>query len=174
MLDDILIPNPEKNSPMFVVVLDEIDYLISKGQDILYKLFEYPRLENSRLVLIGIANALDLTKRILPRLAAKNCLCDLFLIGLGEPQLLNFNPYEIREITDIIKERLESSNQEGRSPLMANSAIEFCARKIVGTGDLRKALVFHLFYNTRMYAVNLSKLSNANKRKPQNPPTHPA
>jgi cell division control protein 6 len=78
MLDEILMPDPKKkDSPMFVVVLDEIDYLISKGQDILYKLFEYPQLEHSRLVLIGIANALDLTKRILPRLAAKNCLCSL-------------------------------------------------------------------------------------------------
>jgi cell division control protein 6 len=138
---NILDPFHKSKSPMYVVVLDEIDYLISKGQDILYKLFEYPQLENSRLVLIGIANALDLTKRILPRLAAKNCKWE-FNNKLGEPQLLNFNPYEIREITDIIKERLESSNQLGRSPLMANSAIEFCARKIVGTGDLRKALVF--------------------------------
>jgi cell division control protein 6 len=80
MLDEILMPDPESDSPMFVVVLDEIDYLISKGQDILYKLFEYPKLENSRLVLIGIANALDLTKRILPRLAAKNCTLVYILI----------------------------------------------------------------------------------------------
>lgn len=115
---------------MYLVVLDEIDYLVSKGQDILYKLFEWPALENSRLVIIGIANALDLTKRILPRLRAKNC----------EPQLLNFNPYEINEIRDIIKDRLESSNSIG-SPIMDSSAVEFCARKIVGSGDLRKALV---------------------------------
>lgn len=36
-----------------VLVLDEMDQLDSKGQDVLYTLFEWPWLSNSRLVLIG-------------------------------------------------------------------------------------------------------------------------
>lgn len=74
MLDDLIV-DPSDSLPMLVLVLDEIDCLGSTaGKEILYKLFEWPCLELSRLVLIGIANALDLTKRILPRLAAKNCM----------------------------------------------------------------------------------------------------
>ena len=51
-----------------LVVLDEIDQLSSKCQEVLYSIFEWPYLKGSKLVLVGIANALDLTDRILPRL----------------------------------------------------------------------------------------------------------
>ena len=51
-----------------LLVLDEIDQLDSKCHDVLYSLFEWPYLRNSKLVLVGIANSLDLTDRILPRL----------------------------------------------------------------------------------------------------------
>ncbi len=56
-----------------MLILDEIDNLNTKDHDVLYKLFEWPNLPESRFVLIGIANALDLIDRILPRLKSKNC-----------------------------------------------------------------------------------------------------
>ncbi|KAF9954021.1 AAA ATPase [Mortierella alpina] len=132
---------------MYVVVLDEIDQLLTKDQDVLYKLFEWSSMERSKLTLIGIANALDMTDRFLPRLKAKNC----------EPQLLNFNPYQVAEIRAIIMDRLfsmEGEKGQGKSgekdettgkprvaPLMQRPAIELCARKVASaTGDLRKAL----------------------------------
>ena len=76
------------NCPLSLLALDEIDQLDSRGQEILYKLFEWPSLPNSHLILIGknfvtlkvcmiffyfklgIANSLDLTDRLLPRLKA--------------------------------------------------------------------------------------------------------
>ncbi|WAR11465.1 CDC6-like protein, partial [Mya arenaria] len=52
------------DGPSIVMVLDEIDQLDSKNQEILYTIFEWPSLKKSRLILVGIANALDLTDRL--------------------------------------------------------------------------------------------------------------
>ena len=46
-----------------LLILDEIDQLDSKSQEVLYTLFELPYLNESKLVLVGIANALDLRDR---------------------------------------------------------------------------------------------------------------
>lgn len=118
-----------EKGPMIVLVLDEMDQLDSKGQDVLYTLFEWPWLDGSRLVLIGIANTLDLTDRILPRLEAReNC----------KPQLLNFPPYTRNQIAAILQDRL---SQVSRDQVLDNAAIQFCARKVSAvSGDIRKAL----------------------------------
>lgn len=74
-----------------------MDQLDSKAQDVLYTIFEWPYLPNSRLCLIGVANALDLTDRILPRLQARpQC----------RPQLLHFPPYSREELIAIVQDRL--------------------------------------------------------------------
>ncbi|KAM5135205.1 cell division control protein 6 homolog [Mantella aurantiaca] len=115
--------------PVILLVLDEMDQLDSKGQDVLYTVFEWPWLPNSRIVLIGIANALDLTDRILPRLQARpKC----------KPQLLNFSPYTKDQIATILQDRL---TQVSGDQVLDNVAIQFCARKVSAvSGDARKAL----------------------------------
>ncbi|XP_028675261.1 cell division control protein 6 homolog [Erpetoichthys calabaricus] len=112
-----------------LLVLDEMDQLDSKGQDVLYTIFEWPWLENSRLCLIGIANALDLTDRILPRLQARpGC----------KPQLLNFAPYTRQQLAEIVQDRLTQVSGE---QVLDAMAIQFCARKVSAvSGDARKAL----------------------------------
>lgn len=62
------------SSRKIVLVLDEIDQLESKFQEVLYTIFEWPYQRNSKLILVGIANALDLTERILPRIHVKEIL----------------------------------------------------------------------------------------------------
>ncbi|XP_020784298.1 LOW QUALITY PROTEIN: cell division control protein 6 homolog [Boleophthalmus pectinirostris] len=112
-----------------LLVLDEMDQLDSKAQDVLYTIFEWPHLPKSRLCLIGIANALDLTDRILPRLQARpEC----------RPLLLNFPPYSRQELTAIVQDRLAQASAE---TLLDPSAVQFCARKVSAvSGDARKAL----------------------------------
>ncbi|ELT90542.1 hypothetical protein CAPTEDRAFT_148720 [Capitella teleta] len=116
---------------MVVLILDEIDQLDCRNQEILYTMFEWPTLANSRLVLIGIANALDLTDRILPRLQARpKC----------RPQLLNFTPYTKDQLIKVLKDRLQSLELNGHS-VIEPSAVQFCAMKVAAVaGDMRKAL----------------------------------
>ena len=81
-----------------LLVLDELDELSSRKQSILYTVFEWPTLRNSRVLLVGIANALDLTDRVLPRLQAR---LDI------HPTLMHFAPYTRQQIIDIITDRLK-------------------------------------------------------------------
>jgi len=109
-----------------------MDHLVTKNLDVLYKLIEYANRPGSKLVLIGIANSLNLPDRFLPRLKAK---------GL-EPRQLSFNPYTTKQIVEIVTSRLQSLDPDATTiPLMDAKAIEFCARKVsAASGDLRMAL----------------------------------
>nr|XP_022911609.1 cell division control protein 6 homolog [Onthophagus taurus] len=118
-----------KNHKMILLVLDEIDQLDSKKQSILYTIFEWPSKENSRTVLIGIANALDLTDRILPRLHSR---CSL------KPQLMHFAPYSKQQIVQIFTERLKEA---GVTKVFNPVALQMLAGKVAAiSGDVRRAL----------------------------------
>ncbi|CAL8328976.1 unnamed protein product [Merluccius merluccius] len=115
--------------PTVLLVLDEMDQLDSKSQDVLYTVFEWPHLPHSRLCLVGIANALDLTDRILPRLQA---------LPRCRPLLLHFPPYSRQELAAIVQDRLSQTSGDG---VLDASAVQFCARKVSAvSGDARKAL----------------------------------
>ena len=121
-----------KSKETILLVLDEVDQLDSTGQKVLYTLFELPYLANSKLVLVGIANSLDLTDRILPRLKIREAFC---------PAELTFPAYSKAEILAILKSRLSSFNENTDKPLFQASALEILARKISAlSGDIRKAL----------------------------------
>ena len=120
-----------KSSQTILLVLDEVDQLDSKSQDVLYSLFELPYLAHSKLILVGIANSLDLTDRILPRLRIREAFC---------PAELTFPAYSTKEILDILNSRL-SKFQESDKPLFQAGALKMCALKISSySGDIRKAL----------------------------------
>ncbi|XP_015922891.1 cell division control protein 6 homolog [Parasteatoda tepidariorum] len=115
---------------MNVLVLDEIDHLDTKGQQVLYSLFEWPHMPNSSLVLIGIANSLDLTDRMLP-------LLNTFKF---QPKLMHFLPYTKDQIVTILEDRLSEAQTDG-TLVISPMAVQLCARKIAAnTGDIRKAL----------------------------------
>ncbi|KAJ3127941.1 AAA ATPase [Nowakowskiella sp. JEL0407] len=147
----------------YVAVLDEIDSLVTKHKEILYQLFEWtkkpPTDDRYRFVVVGIANSLNLMETELPRLKINDC----------EPYLLHFQPYQVNEIAEILKDRLrslnyyisestavanhstnragvslipvpKSSSSTNESLLFLPSAVDICARKMAGSGDIRKAL----------------------------------
>ena len=115
---------------MILVVLDEIDHLEGKNQEILYTIFSWPMLKNSKLVLIGIANSLDLTDRLLPRLTAHIKV---------RPTLLHFPPYSKQDIVEIISARLVTVTNS--SSVITPAAVHLLAGKVAAVaGDARKAL----------------------------------
>ena len=121
---------------MHVVLLDEIDSLLDGDCDFLYSIFEWAMHRSSSLLLIGIANALDLTDRFLPRLKAR---------GL-KPQLLPFLPYSANEMSNIITQKLQSLMPTTTDaaptfvPFLHPTAVQLIGKKIASqTGDLRKA-----------------------------------
>ena len=130
------IENCIRNSKMMILlVLDEVDQLESKDQSVLYTVFEWPALQGSNLVLVGIANSLDLTDRVLPRLQVSPAY---------RPALLHYPPYTKQEIMDIITARLREAcarDAVSGQPVITARAIAFLAGKIASlSGDLRKAL----------------------------------
>ncbi|OTB07641.1 hypothetical protein M426DRAFT_317944 [Hypoxylon sp. CI-4A] len=120
-----------KTTEVYMIVLDEIDHILTLDLESLYQLFEWSMQKSSRLMLVGIANALDLTDRFLPRLKSRNL----------KPELLPFLPYSAAQIKTIITTRLKSLVPEGSPiPFIHPTAIELCSRKVSSqTGDLRKA-----------------------------------
>lgn len=104
----------------------------TKDQSVLYALFELPALKNSRLILIGLANALDLTDRALIRLQSRVQF---------KPVLLNFSPYSKQDIATILSQRIQESVTEDVGSVIAPSALQYLGGKISSTsGDLRKAI----------------------------------
>lgn len=119
-----------KNHKIVLLILDEIDELIEKKQQILYTIFEWPCLAKSKLILIGIANSLDLTNRALTRLQT--------LASDAKPRLMHFAPYTKQQIIEIFNCRLEEAGVCDVFPL---ASIHLLAAKVAAiSGDVRRAL----------------------------------
>lgn len=109
--------------------MDEIDQLETKNQSILYSIFEWPAIPSSKIILIGIANALDLTERILPRLQAR---CEL------KPKLMHFASYTNKQLHEILASRLKEANA---TEIFRPEALQLLTRKVAAvSGDVRRAL----------------------------------
>jgi origin recognition complex subunit 1 len=45
--------------------MDELDQLVTAKQDVIYNFFNWPTLANSNLVVIAVANTMDLPERVM-------------------------------------------------------------------------------------------------------------
>ncbi|KAL8768111.1 MAG: hypothetical protein Q9209_005574 [Squamulea sp. 1 TL-2023] len=167
-LQSRLAPPKKSTGPVYLLVLDEIDHLLNLDLEILYTLFELALQRTSRLILIGIANALDLTDRFLPRLKARNL----------KPQLLPFLPYTAAQVASVITTKLQAllPDVEGRSdyvPFVHPTAIQYCSKKVASqTGDLRKA--FDIIHRSLTLVENETKQTHqTNLAAPMSPSKSP-
>jgi len=113
--------------PVVVLLIDEIDHLVTANQAVLYKLFDWLTLPSPRLVVVAISNTMDLPERLLPRVASR--------FGIVR---VDFEPYNRDQIYKILTERMQGHDAVG---CFATTALRLCsARVAAGTGDIRKAL----------------------------------
>ncbi|KAJ3081588.1 Origin recognition complex, subunit 1, partial [Quaeritorhiza haematococci] len=54
-----------KKRELCVLVIDELDMLITKNHQVLYNFFDWPNRPNSRFIVVAIANTMDLPERVL-------------------------------------------------------------------------------------------------------------
>jgi Cdc6-like AAA superfamily ATPase len=112
---------------MCVLVLDEVDSLVTQNNKLLYTIVDWCQKDECGLIVISIANTLDFMLRQLPRIASR---------GQKEHSLM-FEPYTKEQIAVIIRDRLENSAYKDRFDEDAMKLLTFhCAVK----GDIREAL----------------------------------
>ncbi|XP_066377206.1 origin of replication complex subunit 1 [Miscanthus floridulus] len=113
----------QANQPI-ILLIDELDLLLTRNQSVLYNILDWPTKPNSNLVVIGIANTMDLPEKLLPRISSR--------MGI---QRLCFGPYSYRQLQEIITSRLKGIDA------FEEQAIEFASRKVAAmSGDARRAL----------------------------------
>ncbi|KAF9981004.1 Origin recognition complex, subunit 1 [Mortierella antarctica] len=108
-----------------VVLMDELDLLVTSKQTVMYNFFEWPNWLHSRLIVVAVANTMDLPERMLSNKVSSR-------LGLTR---INFQPYTYQQLVKIVESRLAGINAFRRE------AIEFAARKVGAvSGDARRAL----------------------------------
>ncbi|OBA22119.1 P-loop containing nucleoside triphosphate hydrolase protein [Metschnikowia bicuspidata var. bicuspidata NRRL YB-4993] len=115
-----------------VVLVDELDQLVARGQDVLYNLFNWPTFAHSRLVVVAVANTMDLPERALSNKTASR-------LGLHR---YAFKGYSEAELGVIIAHRLALlSEANKRTVAISPDAMRFACKKVaLVSGDARRAL----------------------------------
>ncbi len=118
----------DEEKKVVVIMLDEVDKLVRKGDDVLYNLSRINSdLLRSKVSIIGISNDLKFTEFLDPRVKS----------SLGEDELI-FPPYDAEQIKEILEQRANLSFNAG---VLQDSVIPLCAAFAAQEhGDARKAL----------------------------------
>lgn len=111
-----------------IIILDEVDKLVTKGDDVLYNLTRINSdLKKAKVSLIGVTNDLKFTEFLDPRVKS----------SLGEEEIL-FPPYDANQIRDILRQRANTAFKPGA---LEEMVIPLCAAYAAQEhGDARRAL----------------------------------
>jgi origin recognition complex subunit 1 len=110
-----------------VVLMDELDQLVTKNQSVMYNFFNWPNLRHSRLIVLAVANTMDLPERTLSNKISSR-------LGLHR---ITFKGYTHAQLIQIIESRL--ANVPGG--VVHPDAIQFASRKVAAvSGDARRCL----------------------------------
>lgn len=131
---------PDPKRKVCVLLLDEVDYLVTKEQRVIYSFFDWPARGSAKLAIITVANTLDLPGRLNQRVVSR--------MGFGR---LNFKPYSRENLMEIVKQRLNNALENKKSSKadltlfstypFAENALKYCGATVANSsGDLRKML----------------------------------
>jgi origin recognition complex subunit 1 len=118
-----------------VLLLDEIDYLVTPKEEVLYDFFNWPATSRSvgapfHLVVVGISNTLDLLDRLHHRIQSR--------IGKNH---LSFQSYNATQTVAILSAKVSQASPFYK--VFQDDAILFASKKTsMASGDIRKA--FHI------------------------------
>lgn len=116
------VDDPER--PVLVVLIDEMDFLLAGKNEVLYNLLEWQTVATAKLLIIGIANTMDLPERLAPKIRSR----------LGGHRI-TFPPYSKGQLEAIIEQRLAQLD------VFSKEAIQVCAKSLAHkSGDVRQAL----------------------------------
>ncbi len=113
---------------VMIIVLDEVDKLVRKGDEALYNLTRInSELENAKVSIIGISNDLKFKSFLDPRVIS----------SLSEEEIV-FPPYNAEQLKDILEQRARLAFHDG---VLDEDVIPFCSALAAQEhGDARKAL----------------------------------
>nr|ADD10137.2 origin recognition complex subunit 1 [Bombyx mori] len=107
-----------------VLLVDELDALCTRRQDVLYSIMEWASHNTALLTVLAVANTMDLPERALASRVASR-------LGLTR---LTFPPYTHTQLQKIVATRLAGAN-------VTPDAVQLIARKVASvSGDARRAL----------------------------------
>ena len=108
-----------------VLLVDELDMLWNRKQTVLYNIFEWPVNKAAKLVVLAIANTMDLPERVMINRVSSR-------MGLTR---LTFSPYTHQQLSEIVASRLSGLK------VFNKDAVQLVARKVSSlSGDARRAL----------------------------------
>ena len=125
-----------------VVLMDELDQLVTKNQSVMYNFFNWPGLRHSKLIVLAVANTMDLPERTLSNKISSRLgkmlpkALDVILTIAGLTRI-TFPGYTHEQLMKIIQSRLEGVPGN----IVESDAIQFASRKVAAvSGDARRAL----------------------------------
>ena len=107
-----------------VLLVDELDALVTKKQNIIYNIFDWPSYSYANLIVVAIANTMNLPETLLPKIASR----------MGNERLV-YQPYNKQQIMEILKDRLKDIN------VFHDLALNLICMKVAAlSGDMRRCL----------------------------------
>uniref|UniRef100_A0A670I8D3 Origin recognition complex subunit 1 n=1 Tax=Podarcis muralis TaxID=64176 RepID=A0A670I8D3_PODMU len=108
-----------------ILVVDELDLLWTRKQNVMYNLFDWPTKKDAKLIVLAIANTMDLPERIMMNRVASR-------LGLTR---MSFQPYTYKQLQQIVSSRMTHLKA------FEEDAIQLVSRKVAAlSGDARRCL----------------------------------